>query len=310
MKRRVKKGPIVFLILLLVLLIGGYFIYKEIQYRNSNTYKLLELGYTKEEVPILEKNFQNIDTLLNRKKDSKIVKLVQEKYFIERNLENYLSYSKENIKEDLVDVVSLVNVGAHVDEYENAKEADISKKELMLVNKYHNLKEDFKPDKINTINLQYSYANNFITEDIYEIYKQMCDDAKADGIKLVATSGYRSYESQKSVYDSYHKKNGQKYADDYAARPGFSEHQTGLALDIIGMGTNRSTFEASDAFKWLQKNAENYGFILRFPKGKERITKYAYEPWHYRYVGKEMAKKINKEGITFDEYYAFYLDKK
>ena len=134
--------------------------------------------------------------------------------------------------------------------------------------------------------------------------------AKKEDLKLIVNSSYRDYESQNSVWNNYENYNGEEYADSIAARAGFSEHQTGLALDIITPGATKNTFEETDEFKWLQKNAHKFGFILRYPKGKEDITGYAYESWHYRYVGKETATEIKRLGITFDEYYAYYIDKK
>ena len=93
-------------------------------------------------------------------------------------------------------------------------------------------------------------------------------------------------------------------ADTYSARAGTSEHQTGLATDVNSVSTS---FENSSAFKWLEKNSYKYGFILRYPKGKEHITGYMYEPWHYRYVGSEVAKVIKEKNITYEEYYATYI---
>ena len=113
----------------------------------------------------------------------------------------------------------------------------------------------------------------------------------------------------KKIYDEYKDLKGEEYADEYAARPDYSEHQSGLALDIITYGASGETFDTTDAFKWLQKNAHKYGFILRYPKDKEDITGYAYESWHYRYLGKDLATKVKKSGLTYDEYYAYYLDK-
>ena len=92
-------------------------------------------------------------------------------------------------------------------------------------------------------------------------------------------------------------------------RAGYSEHQTGLALDIVTYGASMDTFENTDEFKWLSDNAYKYGFILRYPKGKEKLTGYSYESWHYRYVGKDVAKKIHDLDITYDEYYAYYIEK-
>ena len=133
----------------------------------------------------------------------------------------------------------------------------------------------------------------------------MFDDAKKEGLTLYVNSAYRSYNSQKEVYQEYVVSHG-KDASKYAAMPGYSEHQTGLALDIFKPGTTTKTFENTKEAAWLAKNAHKYGFILRYPKGKENITGYAYESWHYRYVGIDIAKKIFEENITFEEYDAFY----
>lgn len=113
-------------------------------------------------------------------------------------------------------------------------------------------------------------------------------------------SGFRSYSTQKSLYQKYVKRDGQAVADTYSARPGYSEHQTGFAFDI-----NRASmsFEGTKEAVWLEQNAYKYGFIMRYPKGKESITGYQYEPWHYRYVGVERAQKLFSSGLTIEEYY-------
>jgi len=98
------------------------------------------------------------------------------------------------------------------------------------------------------------------------------------------------------------KKKGQEYADLASARPGHSEHQTGLAIDIMGSNEDYNKFEESVEFEWMKNNAHLYGFILRYPKGKENITGFKYEPWHYRYIGKKVATIIYNENITLEEY--------
>ena len=97
---------------------------------------------------------------------------------------------------------------------------------------------------------------------------------------------------------------GKTYADNYSARAGHSEHQTGLAVDI---NSTKNSFENTNAFKWMQKHAHEYGYILRYPKGKKWITGYEYEPWHYRYVGVQAAEIIHREGSTYEQYYAKYI---
>ena len=126
----------------------------------------------------------------------------------------------------------------------------------------------------------------------------------------MVNSSYRSYKDQDEIYKSF-KTVSLQYADSYAARPGFSEHQTGLALDITSLEhKSQKEFKESVEYKWLKDNCYKYGFILRYPENKEHITGYNTESWHFRYVGNEAAKIIHDENITFDEYYAYYIENK
>lgn len=129
---------------------------------------------------------------------------------------------------------------------------------------------------------------------------RMFADAAAEGLSMRIASGFRSYATQKSLYQRYVKRDGVQEADRYSARPGYSEHQTGLAFDI-----NRANmgFAGSPEALWLEANAYKYGFILRYPEGKESITGYMLEPWHYRYVGVENAKMLFDSGLTIEEYF-------
>ena len=131
---------------------------------------------------------------------------------------------------------------------------------------------------------------------------------KDSGFHQDICAAYRTdYKYQNTLYNNYVLRDGKEAADSYSARAGYSEHQTGLATDINKVDTS---FEKTEAFKWLINNAYKYGFILRYPKDKEEITGYNYEPWHYRYVGKEAAKTITQENLTFEEYYAYYVNSK
>ena len=132
----------------------------------------------------------------------------------------------------------------------------------------------------------------------------MSNAAKKDGLHIYNVSGYRSYNTQKSLYNGYVSRNGQAKADTFSARAGTSEHQTGLATDVNSVS---DSFANTKEYKWLINNSYKYGFILRYPKGKEFITGYKYEPWHYRYVGKDVAKIIHEKNITYEEYYATYI---
>lgn len=313
MKRRkikktvIKKG-ILILIPIIILIITLKTI-SVIKYHKTNEYKLKKIGYSIEEIKIIETTTdENITYILNNEYNEIIDDLISEKYFIDKNLERYINYKINNNKE-LNEIVSLVNVGRDNEYYTNTKTTDTSKNELMLVNKYYYLDKTYEPQNIITIPIRYAYSDNKTSEEILEKYKEMFFDAEKEGIKLVISSSYRTYEDQEETYEYYKKIKGEENIDTYAARPGYSEHQTGLAFDILTIGITTTQFESTKEFKWLQENAYKYGFILRYPKDKEEITGYEYESWHYRYVGKEAAKIIHDENITFDEYYAYYIEK-
>lgn len=135
--------------------------------------------------------------------------------------------------------------------------------------------------------------------------EQLFAGAKTDGINLAGVSGYRSYATQKSLFDYYVKVQGEETARKYSAVPGTSEHQTGLAMDVSGIDGKcaaEDCFAKTPEANWLVAHAAEYGFIIRYPKGKESITGYNYEAWHLRYIGTSIAKKIAEKGITLEEY--------
>lgn len=136
-------------------------------------------------------------------------------------------------------------------------------------------------------------------EDLFEAAAQ-------DGITLYATSGYRSYSTQKAIFERKLERMDEKQANASVAKPGYSEHQTGLAMDIEGETTKGTglteVFGESPEGIWTAEHCAEYGFIIRYPKGKTNITGYIYEPWHLRYVGKEAAAEITELGVTFEEY--------
>ena len=142
------------------------------------------------------------------------------------------------------------------------------------------------------------YAPGWETEASGPLW-EMIAAAKKDGIELWMKSGYRSYYDQKYIYNGYVKRDGQEEADKYSARPGHSEHQTGLAYDLNSLDVE---FGDTPEGIWIAENCYKYGFILRYPKGKEEITGYMYEPWHVRYVGVEKAKEIFESGLCLEEF--------
>ena len=172
-----------------------------------------------------------------------------------------------------------------------------------LVNKNNRLQKNFKPSDLVKLDLSCANENKFLKEEAAIKFEKMCHDAKREGYKIIAVSGYRSYFYQQELYNYYVEHMGEKKALKASAKPGHSEHQTGLAVDITGSIGTYNEFEETDEFKWMNENAYKYGFILRYPKGKENITGFKYEPWHYRYVGIKLATYLYEQQWTLEEYY-------
>ena len=314
MNRKFEKKYIIIIFVVLVLLIaagiGINYLIKTINYHKTYEYKFIKLGYTKEDTKTLDKlNNSNKDYILSLKYDKDILILINEKYFIEDNLKKYIEYKNEE-GYPIIDVIALVNTNAYKEWYSDNKPTDISKGNLMLTNKFNSLDASYNEDNMVKVSKLHSYGENqMLTSDTYEAFKAMFNDAKKENLTLIIYSSFRSYEDQEDVYNLYKNSRGEEAADKIAAKPGFSEHQTGLSVDIQTYGSSQKTFEEFDEFKWLQENAYKYGFILRYPKDKEYITGYEYESWHYRFVGKDVAQYIHENNITFDEYYAYFVER-
>lgn len=307
-KYKFKKSILIIFIILIIIMIGvaaGYTYYK---YINSDKYLLTKKGYSETQVTEILKNSKMTKVLLSKDYNKYIIDIMSSKYYLSRNLDNYLDYKQKNNDKSITDVVAIINVGADKDWYKDPKKADTTKGVLMLVNKFNYLTDDYTIDDLVDMSILYAFNGKQIKSEVYDAFKSMAIAAKKESLKLVANSTYRTYAYQKSIYTSYKNSEGTEYADSYAARPGYSEHQTGLAIDISTLTSTTDNFKDTKEFTWLIANAYKYGFILRYPENKEYLTGYSYEAWHYRYVGKEVAKKIHDEGITFDEYYAYYIN--
>ncbi len=290
-KRKKKNKSIVLFIFIVLIIIGIYFI--------TNNPK--ETGDNVKQANVTE------DTKDNTKDEITLEeKLAQEKYFIKNNLKRYVDYYNKNNSLSLNKVITDVNANLDKEKYKDVFETDLSKGNLMLVNKYYYLKDNYIPNDLVVLTDEYNIGkNNTMRKVAADAFMEMSNAALLENISIKNASAFRSYDYQVTLYNNYVSKDGKEAADTYSARPGFSEHQTGLATDINQIN---SGFENTDAFKWLDKNAHKYGFILRFPKNKEDVTGYTYESWHYRYVGKEVAKIIKDENLTLEEYYAYYVE--
>lgn len=288
-------------------------IYSNYKYKQTNEYKLLQKGYTKDDITLINDKLkeEEISSLVNSNKNENLLKIIKEKYFIPKNLNRYLKYYDENNNLTPTKVVSIINTNTDYKYYEHDIDADISKNELLLVNKYYHLKSDYEPDDLVNVSNKYYYGENHkIRKIAYEAFVDMWNVANSENIYLIINSSYRGFDEQKDVYEEYKASRGTTYADSIAARPGYSEHQTGLSLDIFSKdNTITSTFANSDAYKWLCENAHKYGFIQRYTKDYEDLTGYKEETWHWRYVGVDAATYIHDNNITYDEYYAYFLEK-
>lgn len=170
---------------------------------------------------------------------------------------------------------------------------------LRLVNKENPLSKCDIPFNLKKINNKYNDGkNNLLDKRVKLYFERMARCALKENIILKNISAYRSYEYQEKLYNHY-KKINLTNLEMSSARAGYSEHQTGFALDI---NDDNISFAKSKEFTWLNQNAYNFGFILRYPLGKEHITGYKFEPWHYRFVGKKVAKKIYFNNLTLEEY--------
>lgn len=178
----------------------------------------------------------------------------------------------------------------------------------MLVNKSYYLSESYVPANLTGMSNWYAAEGRELAGVAADAFKELCDGGRAVGVTFYTTSSYRSYEQQDALYKSYVQAYGQERTDELSARPGFSEHQTGFTVDVAATNEDDKTdFEQTNAYRWLSMNCMDFGWILRYPDGKKDITGYDFESWHYRYVGKDVARAVYEKNMTFDEFYMLYL---
>lgn len=280
--------------------------YYEIDYYNdenflNNINTFLSLGYTSEEINLINSKQDSVlNGYLLKKYVSHISEWLDYDFFNSSLFERYLSYFDGDYKNTIVKV----NIGLDYPFYENVnliKDFSVS----VLVNKYNKLDSSFTPSNLTSLN-NCSSNGHYLSQEAKLAYDKLCAASLEEGMQLSVNSSYRSYEDQQEIYDSYFKLYGQSYVDKYVASPGFSEHQTGLALDIKSL--NSSIFIDSKEYTWMINNAYKFGFILRYPENKKDITGYSSESWHFRYVGEEIANYIHENNITYDEYYVMFIE--
>lgn len=267
---------------------------------------LIIRNFSNEKTKSDEKTFTNNKDL--SEKDKKLKKLgnINKKisYFKMSNLDRYITYKEKNNSLSNTQIVKDVNMDLDKDPYTDMKEAKNLNKINILVNKHNYLKENYVPNNLEQIDTKYALSNMSLVNTAKYAFENMSKEANKENLKIIAMSTYRSYEYQVNLYNNYAKSDGKAAADTYSGRPGNSEHQTGLAVDVYNQDETYTNFEKTEEYIWMQDNAYKYGFILRFPKGKEKETGYEFESWHYRYVGKNIAKIIKENNISLEEYIA------
>ena len=180
----------------------------------------------------------------------------------------------------------------------------------VLVNKNYSLPEDYEPEDLVFLdvplyNNDVNNEGNYLRKEAADALKELFIAAKEEGYDLIARSGYRSYETQVSLYNRYVQQDGVEAADQYSARPGHSEHQTGLTIDITSESVHEGLTEAfgeTEEGEWVAQNAHRFGYIIRYPQNRVSETGYQYEPWHLRYVGVKIATEIYEDQLILEDY--------
>ena len=291
----------------------NYSIYLNLDYyEKSNSVdlvnKLIDKKYSTEDINLILKsgNNQTILEFLKNNKYEKLSDYLKYDYAKLSLIDRYIEYKASNVC-TYKDAIINVNIGLDNEYYENYNEVK-SFSLTMIVNKHNKLSDTFVPNDLVDIpsNLMIVNGKEQINKVVLEAFNRMATDLKNETTKKIyASNAYRSYSEQEEIYNKLLKEKGESYVNNSVSKPGFSEHQTGLILNIDVVGDYNKSIEK----EWLKNNAHKYGFILRYPDKKEDITGYKGITKQYRYVGEEIATYIVKNNITFEEYYAMFLDK-
>lgn len=266
---------------------------------------LLLLGYTISEIDTIKNkiNDNDVKTYLLTKKYDNLVSFLSSPYFKIKNIERYENYYQKNKEFTKDNIVLYVEVGLDIEFYTNITEITNYDEIDALVNKYNKLPKNFEAKDLVSIDSKYkkSSYNYKLKKVAAEALYKMIDAAAKDNIKLWVVSAYRTEQTQTNLFNNSKNKDGLAHALIYSAKPGHSEHQLGLAVDL-NMASSKAHFEKTKEYAWLKENSYKYGFVERYPKDKEFITGYGFEPWHYRYFGIELATNVYLDGSTYEEY--------
>jgi len=220
-------------------------------------------------------------------------------YYDPANAARYEAFAARRPELATEEIIWMVEANLDLQPYTDAVPAADPESYTVLVNKFFSLDQDFSPTDLVAI------GNTMMRKDAAAALEEMTGAAATENIRLWPQSGYRSFIVQSSLYDQYSANNGSDAADTYSARPGFSENQTGLAVDL---NSTTDAFEESPEGQWAAENSWLYGFILRFTKENTEITKFGPEPWHFRYIGLEDATRLKDNGFSsYEEYWVKFV---
>lgn len=303
MKKKLKKHK--FLVLIFIVVIIVFFttiiIYVDYKIYKNNEHKV-EIFHLQYKYPYpnyivkrktIKKMNDDIKTSINNTISNDNLELMQyyfEQWYSEVNTLKKTISNKDIQIDSTKDLYNLLLDNSDDKEEKNSSCEPTYIKRILLVNKQHCLPASYNP--------------NGLTKRTQKAFDKMQEDAKKDGVSIVLQSGYRSYDYQVNTYNQWKSLYGKKEADKISARPGYSEHQTGMAIDINGKHgcTLNVCFANTPEGEWIKQNAYKYGFIIRYPKNEKNITGYDYEPWHLRYVGLFPALKMHESDQTLEEY--------
>jgi len=229
-------------------------------------------------------------------------------YYYPEKSRRYVEYTRLNPLLGYDKAIIYVNIGLDRPFYSDVATIAEPDRIDVLVNKYNKLPDDYEPqlEELPANLVARGAGRQFLRPEAKEAFIRMHTDAKELGLDITAFGTYRSIPLQHDIWNR--KVNSGKSIEDVDrlnAREGHSEHHTGLAIDVI---KNNYSVENTREFEWYRENAHKYGFIIRYPKDCEHITGYRYEPWHLRYLGEDLANAVYESGLTYDEYYAVYIE--
>lgn len=267
----------------------------------TKDYKGDEINYILKNQPEYINNLLNMDHI-------NILEFQDLENFDQTKLERYLNYKQENAEYDIATIVTYVNIGLDKKGYSTFTNYTIEEANnniTILVNKYHKLPDNYIPSDL--VDLSYGNGVHKLRKEAAAAFEELTSAAILDNVIFYPFSAYRSYEVQNILYNRYKARDGEEKADTYSARPGFSEHQLGLSVDVRSSNLNDNL--TKEHYEWMLNNSYKYGFIVRYPKGKQHITQFIEEPWHIRYLGVDLATKVHEANLTYDEYYDLYMTK-